>query len=139
MLDEEGNVVAGETIKVAEKGKGDEYLGPLGQWIMSGTNTDDILQALMVKENHKVEASTEEKLPESLATKISVHTIPLPSEAPKKMLLDLKRVLETFPGKEKVQLQIGKQIVPLPVTINMSTVLQKKVEEVLEQYETAMQ
>jgi hypothetical protein len=69
-------------------------------------------------------------------TQISIHTIDLPERAPKKLLLDLKRILETFPGKEKVQLRIGQQVVPLPLTVNMSTVLEKKIEEVLAVYAT---
>ncbi|KKW44612.1 MAG: hypothetical protein UY90_C0006G0001, partial [Candidatus Peregrinibacteria bacterium GW2011_GWA2_54_9] len=51
----------------------------------------------------------------------------------------LKAVLEKFPGKEKVQLKIGDQIVPLPLTINTSTVLEQKIEEVLKRYETPVQ
>jgi len=67
-------------------------------------------------------------------TQINIHTIDLPPRAPKKMLIDLKRILETFPGKEKVQLRIGEQLIPLPMTINMSTVLEKKIDEIKEKY-----
>ena len=69
-------------------------------------------------------------------TRISIHTIDLPSRAPKKMLMDIKKILETYPGKEKVQLQIGEQTIPLPMTVNMSMVLEKKLSEVKKQYET---
>ena len=72
------------------------------------------------------------------ATHISVPTIDLPEQAPKKLLLDLKKVLETFPGKEKIQLRIGEQTVPLPLTVTMSTILEKKLEEVMRRYDPAM-
>lgn len=52
------------------------------------------------------------------------------------MLLDLKRVLETFPGKEKIQLKIGEQMIPLPMTVSYSTILEKKIDEVMGKYAT---
>jgi hypothetical protein len=68
---------------------------------------------------------------------IVVHTIALPQRAPKQLLLDLKRVLQTFPGPEKVQLRIGEQLVPLPLTISMSTVLQKRIDDVIGSHASA--
>jgi hypothetical protein len=50
------------------------------------------------------------------------------------MLLDLKAILEKFPGKERVQLKIGEQIIPLPLTINMSTILENQITKAIEQY-----
>ena len=41
----------------------------------------------------------------SHSTKISIHTIDLPQRAPKHMLMEIKKILETFPGKEKIQLK----------------------------------
>jgi hypothetical protein len=64
--------------------------------------------------------------------RISIHTIQLPERAPKKLLLDLKGVLQTFPGSEKVQLKIGEQLIPLPLTIAMSPILEKKIDDLLE-------
>jgi hypothetical protein len=47
------------------------------------------------------------------------------------LLLDLKQTLEKFPGKERVQLSIGEQRIDLPLTVATSTILEKKVEEVI--------
>lgn len=94
------------------------------------TETTQSKRAQQAKEKTK-EAPPE---PKTYSTEISIHTISLPERAPKKLLLDLKHVLETFPGKEKVQLKIGEQIIPLPLTINMSTILEKKIEDVLAGY-----
>jgi hypothetical protein len=52
----------------------------------------------------------------SIADQISIHTIDLPPRAPKQLLLDLKKIFETFPGKERIQLRIGGQIIPVPMT-----------------------
>jgi len=147
LTDEEGNIIAGETVTVAEtKGEVDELFGPLGLWLMKGMPVEGLLSKLGFsappgiqqedpaseqkkagKESTKHEADEQR----TYSTQISVHTITLPERAPKKLLLDLKKVLETFPGREKVQLKIGEQIIPLPLTINMSTVLEKRIDEVL--------
>ncbi|MDD5623472.1 MAG: DNA polymerase III subunit alpha [Candidatus Peribacteraceae bacterium] len=150
VLDEEGNVVAGETVSVGKEENGsDEYLGPLGQWIVKGMDMKEVLQILECdspgvpsvpapeKQKKASVRHQEEGEPQATSfssTQISIHTIALPERAPKKLLLDLKAVLERFPGKEKVQLKIGEQLIPLPLTINMSTVLEKKIEEVLSVY-----
>ncbi|MFH1443964.1 MAG: DNA polymerase III subunit alpha [Candidatus Peregrinibacteria bacterium] len=149
-VDEEGNVIAGETVAI-EKGKEEqnEFHGPLSAWLLLDMPTSDLLQQLALndtqptatsptakKELGKKAAKTKEPStePKTYATEISIHTITLPERAPKKLLLDLKHVLETFPGKEKVQLKIGEQLIPLPLTINMSTILEKKIEDVLSAY-----
>jgi len=173
MVDEEGNIIAGETVTLEKKEEKEEYLGPLGEWILKGMNIEAPLEALEPTVNesqvagHASAATSDERsamsgqpfdgaqdkrsamsderpatdntpdeeaTAESSATKISIHTIDLPAKAPKKLLLDLKKVLQTFPGKEKIQLKIGKQLIALPLTVNMSTVLEKKIEEVVEQY-----
>ena len=123
LVDEEGNVIAGETVTIGNGGQEEGYLGPLGQWILEGMKTENVLKALKLDGREPPSPS-----------KISIHTIDLPPRAPKKLLLDLKKVLETFPGKERAQLKIGNQTIPLPLTINMSTVLEKKIEEVIAQY-----
>jgi len=129
VLDEEGNVIAGETMHVQEKGDeiSLELLGPLGKWIRNGMKIEEALDTT-------VKTVTAE--PES-DSRISIHTIDLPSRAPKKMLLDIKNVLETFPGKEKVQLKIGEQTIPLPMTVNMTVILEKKLQEIQDRYEVA--
>jgi DNA polymerase-3 subunit alpha len=146
LVDEEGNVIAGETVTVGAKEEGD-MLGPLGQWIMDGMEVGEVLRELGLEEaegeTEKMEKTKETKKTkqiesslssESSVTAISIHTIPLPPRAPKQLLLDLRRVFETFPGKERVQLKIGEQIVPVPLTISMSTILEKKIEEVIDRY-----
>ncbi|MBI3332042.1 DNA polymerase III subunit alpha [Candidatus Peregrinibacteria bacterium] len=161
LVDEEGNVIAGETVKLGGKDEiVDEFYGPLGSWILSGMKMEEVLTMigfLNVTEGTEGTDVTDGKkkrssatsvtsvpsvtsdLTQGAATRITVHTIDLPEQAPKKLLLDLKRVLETFPGKEKIQLRIGKQVLPLPLTVTMSTILEKKVEEAIRAYQPDLQ
>ena len=99
VLDEEGNVVAGETMQVKEE---------------------------------------KEEVKKADDPRISIHTIELPDRAPKALLLDIKNILETYPGTEKVQLKIGEQVIPLSLTVNMSMVLEKKLAEVMGEYEVSI-
>lgn len=99
LVDDEGNVIAGEIVKVSERNEND-----------GGESSD------------------------SSTTQIHIHTITLPPRAPRQLLLDLKNVFQTFPGRERVQLKIGEQLVSIPLTITMSTILEKKVEELIEKY-----
>ncbi len=165
MVDEEGNVIAGETVKVTggeEKNDGGngaamDGLGPLGRWIGEGMGVEDALKVLGLQQ---VSGSAKDDQDEqdaktlrsdsglaprdpgvmassassSSSSPISIHTIALPHRAPRQLLLDLKHVFETFPGKERVQLKIGEQLVPVSLTVTMSAVLEKKVEEVLGKY-----
>ena len=159
-IDEEGNVIAGETVTVSENKVEDDFLGPLGKWIVTGMSVDEVLKTIGVNDGHsslvtshssqanetsdqpstlrlRLEERPATSDPQDLSpTKISIHTIQLPTKAPKKMLLDLKRVLETFPGKEKIQLKIGEQMIPLPMTVSYSTILEKKIDEVMGKYAT---
>ncbi len=146
MLDEEGNVIAGETIAVKEKEEvKDDFLGPLGRWLVTGMKVQESLKAVRLEdESEKVTKGTKgakgtdtlvPSAPLATApTSISVHTIPLPPRAPRQLLLDLKRVFETFPGKERIQLKIGEQILPVQLTVTMSTILEQKIEEVIGKY-----
>ncbi len=134
VLDEEGNVVAGETMQIEEDQTKEEFLGPLGKWILNGMKIDEALD-LTAKSVLKPKKKKAEKPSENGDSRISVHTIDLPLQAPKKMLIDIKKVLETYPGKERVRLKIGKQTIPLNLTVNMSMVLEKKIEEVKQRYE----
>lgn len=138
ILDEEGNVVAGETVTIQQPGETEEFVGPLGKWILEGMPIEEILKALALKDVKNAVDGEEKENKESSVTQINVYTITLPARAPKKLLLDLKKILETFPGKEKAQLKIGEQIVPLPMTINTSTILEQKIEEVLKRFETTV-
>ncbi|MDD4287015.1 MAG: DNA polymerase III subunit alpha [Candidatus Peribacteraceae bacterium] len=143
LVDEEGNVIAGETVIVGETVQTNDFYGPLSAWILKGMPITDLLQEVGFTDTEAPNPATEEAKPKkkstelkTYSTEISIHTIKLPERAPKKLLLDLKHVLETFPGKEKVQLKIGGQLIPLPLTINMSTILEKKIEDVLSEYAT---
>jgi DNA polymerase-3 subunit alpha len=136
LTDEEGNVIAGEKVKVQEgEMAGDDLFGPIAQWIIRGCKMNDALKALGLETDA---AETEDKAvplavpaPAPKEAEVAVHTIALPARAPKQLLLDLKRVFETFPGKEKVRLKIGEQVVPLPLTITMSAILERHVEEAI--------
>ncbi|MDO8649471.1 MAG: DNA polymerase III subunit alpha [Candidatus Peregrinibacteria bacterium] len=141
LMDEEGNVIAGETLTVVGKTDGEgDFLGPLGKWIAEGMATQEPLKKLGFTEElapaprqvSPAHASAEDRAPSR--TDINIHTIPLPAKAPRQLLLDLKRVFETFPGKERVQLKIGEQVIPVPLTVSMSTVLEKRVEETIAMY-----
>jgi len=152
LVDEEGNVIAGEKIVLREKEE--SSYGPLGRWIANGMPLKEVLAKIGLldelppeaagepqpEEEADVDASAEVpaellESPGAPPASISIHTIQLPQRAPKQLLLDLKRVFETFPGREKVQLKIGDQLVALPVTVAMSTILEKKIEETLGRYE----
>jgi hypothetical protein len=67
---------------------------------------------------------------------IHIHTIALPPRAPRQLLLDLKKLFETFPGSERIQLKIGEQMIPVPLTVTMSTVLESKIEEAIGKHAT---
>ncbi|PIQ76074.1 DNA polymerase III subunit alpha [Candidatus Peregrinibacteria bacterium CG10_big_fil_rev_8_21_14_0_10_49_24] len=138
VLDEEGNVIAGETVAIEKKEDKatDELQGPLSKWIAEGMDTKEVLKKLKLpaETSSKGQKESSASAVKTATTSISVYTIRLPNRAPKKLLLDLKKVLETFPGKERVQLQIGEQIVPLPLTVNISTVLEQKIDEVIQSY-----
>ena len=118
-VDDEGNVIAGETVQVKNEALLDEIIGPLAQWVSQGMDITEEMQLL------------------AGSKKINPYTITLPERAPKKMLLDLKTVLEKFPGKEKVCLKIGEQTVDLPLTITSSTILEKEIADVIAQYKQA--
>lgn len=119
MVDDEGNVVAGETVHIAKEEQVDnEFLGPLGKWLLEGMPIPE-----------QFTGNNDQPDP-----RISIHTINLPARAPKKMLLDIKQALERFPGSEKVQLKIGDQTIPLPITVNMSSLLEENITSIKNSY-----
>ncbi len=139
MLDEEGNVIAGEVVSLAKKEEiADEFHGPLGRWILTGMNIADPLAKTGLTGDIEglpaAKTAAPKAPPEPMSSRIAIHTIALPPRAPRQLLLDLKKVFETFPGKEKIQLKIGEQMIPVPLTVTMSTVLEKKVEEAIARY-----
>ncbi len=141
-VDEEGNVIAGETVQVVEETapgaeqKPTEGLGPLGEWLEKGLSMTEPLAALGLTD---VTAPKKSEEPTVVATptkneQIEIQTIQLPERAPKQMLLELKKILETFPGSQRIQLKIGSQVLPLPLTVTMSPILERKIDELIEKY-----
>jgi len=148
-VDEEGNVIAGEVVRIDEvKREGSGLVGDLASFIAKGMPVEEPLKELGdvfsdissvqdkgKREKGKGKTSLSPK-PEVLSphSSIHIHTIDLPEEAPKQLLLELKSVLERFPGKERIQLKIGQKEVALPLTVTMSTILEKKIAEVMARY-----
>jgi hypothetical protein len=139
VVDEEGNVIAGEEVALLKKAEEeDEFFGPLGKWIMEGMKMDDPMQRLgwndggvAATSDQALSAPTLTTPATASPTNIHIHTVELPARAPRHLLLELKRIFQTFPGKEKVQLKIGEQMIPLPLTITMSTILEKKIADAI--------
>ncbi len=117
-------------------------LGPLSEWIRDGMDTKAPLKQVGLEKyamDTDVPPATDETsklMVRKQSGAISIHTITLPSRAPKALLLAVKEIFETFPGKEKVELHIGEQIVPVGLTITMSPILEKRIEEALKKYQT---
>jgi len=125
-VDEEGNVVAGETVVLRDGPElTDDFLGPLGQWLNAGMPLTDDMKAFGFAGTPVI---TDER---SGTAPIDIHTIHLPSHAPKQLLLDLKHVLQTCARSQPVQLKSAEQMIPLPLTITMSPLLEKKIDDVL--------
>lgn len=109
-----------------------KVLGPLAEWIGKGMPVAEPLTKL-----HLTEYSVSDDEKSAAPPAISIHTITLPARAPKQLLLEIKTIFETFPGREKVQLQIGEKTVPVGMTITMSPILEKRVEEAVKKYAAA--
>ncbi len=135
-VDDEGNVIAGEKLNVADQAQINEFHGPLSAWILRGMPTADAMKALGFEgsDDASSDASAVSVTPSAEASNISIHTVALPPRAPKQLLLDLKGVLQTYPGREKMQLKIGEQLVQLPLTVTMSPLLQQRIDDVLARY-----
>ncbi len=144
---DEGDVIvqtvekSATTSKSASPMASDGIHGPLGLWIRGGMDTEWASAKLGISDEKK--GGEEERLEKEDAEDalkahhqpaISIHTITLPPKAPRDLLIALKQIFETFPGSEKVQLNIGGKIVPVPMTITVSPVLDKKVEEAVGKY-----
>lgn len=109
-VDEEGNVIAGEKIVVPD---GAETL-PRGDDI--GVQDDGSAVGTPLQES---------------TVALPSHTILLPPRAPRQLLLDLKALFTEYPGAESIALEISGQRIPLPVTVDFSEELQRRVEEVI--------
>jgi hypothetical protein len=128
--------------------------GPLAAWILGGQKTEEPLNAVglqgytmkmgeersksedrRAKSPDEVSSATQDSKLTAQSSSISIHTIDLPGHAPKTLLLDIKNIFETFPGSEKVQLKIDDNIIPVGLTITMSPILEKRIEEAIKKYE----
>lgn len=142
-VDEEGNVIAGEKVIVrkTEDDEGSDFLGPVGKWFQKNMPLTDALQALGLMDGAVPAPSDATSSSSDIPTdmQISKHTIVLPDRAPKQLLLDLKQIFQTFPGSEQVELHIGQQLIQVPLTISMSPIVQKQLDDVLEKYQKAQQ
>ncbi len=134
-------------VKAQDSVSGDSLVGPLAAWIQDGLQTEEAMKKVGLEEY--VLDQKPNSLPTGQAGKnqipnpnpspqpssISIHTVSLPERAPKQLLLDIKSIFETFSGNEKVQLKIGEKILPVGLTITMSPLLEKRVEEAIKKYE----
>lgn len=140
-VNEEGEVVK-QTLK-AEEPKIEKVQGPLAKWISDGMQTDVPLEKVglkgyqLVPTDDTTPQATNVETPAAEAPAISIHTIALPSHAPKELLLEIRSIFETFSGSEKVQLKIGEKMVPVGMTITMSPLLEKRVEEAVKKFAVA--
>lgn len=125
-LTEEGEVVVEQvTHASAAPVTASEFLGPVSMWIMQGMPTEEPAKQVGLDLGAHSTASV---------TQISVHTITLPEQASKQLLLELKTVFETFPGREKVQLKIGKKVIPVGLTVAMSPIVEKRIADAIAAY-----
>lgn len=124
------DIVTGDPKEVKAAGPTTEapLLGPLASWIKNGMDTGAAMHDLQLadREQEKQETGKSET-----STSISVHTIALPARAPKELLHEVKKIFETFPGSEKVQLKIGDKFIPVPLAISMSPIVEKRIDEAI--------
>lgn len=129
--------------KPADEKDADRTPGPLAEWIQGGMETESALKALKLKGMSIETESTPAPIPMSAQTSrlipqdssISIHTISLPARAPKELLLEIRQIFQTFAGSEKVRLKIGEKLVAVPMTITMSPIVEKKIEEAKKRFE----
>jgi hypothetical protein len=141
VVTEEGEIVH-HHIEKPEEVKAPEIHGPLAKWIFDGMKTEEPLEKLGLDEagsDERVAGNDDSpKDPSSIQPRssnpISIHTISLPARAPKELMIEIRRIFETFPGSEKVQLQIGERMISVPLTITMSPILEKRVEEAVKRF-----
>lgn len=133
MVDEEGNVIAGETVKIEEKTEGTKAMPQtIAAWIAAGCDISEPLKKIGLaseKESKKEEANE--------ATGDGTYTIALPERAPRQLLLDLKDILSKHTGDRAAALQIGPQRIELPIKVHVSDALTKQLNEVISKYNSA--
>ncbi|MDD5056118.1 MAG: DNA polymerase III subunit alpha [Candidatus Peribacteraceae bacterium] len=138
---EEGEIVH-EHIEKPEETRAPEIHGPLAKWIFDGMNVREPLEKLRLDEtvndqgSEQRTANSEQRSENAsiIPHSISIHTISLPARAPKELMIEIRRIFETFPGSEKVQLKIGERMISVPLTITMSPILEKRVEEAVKKF-----
>jgi hypothetical protein len=144
VVTEEGEI---QTERVAAPTKAsaptDGIHGPLANWIYKGMKTEEPIEKLGLTGftvGEKPETSEENSSSvqvsqiDAVNPSISIHTITLPTRAPRALLLEVKTIFETFPGREKIQLKIGEEIIPVGMTVTMSPILEKRIEEAVKKY-----
>lgn len=121
--------------------------GPMARWILDGMDVEEAAEKLGLGLGNRVgdkkkesrdskdSKETRENQNDAHKSSISIHTIELPAKAPKALLVELKTIFETYAGKEKVQLKIGEKVIPVPLTITMSPLLEKRVEEAKKRFD----
>ncbi len=141
LVSEEGEVMTERIQRKAGALEGSSGIhGPLAQWIIQGMHREEPLEVLgfhqdMQEKSQEPRAKSQSPLSVvQTSGGLSIHTVVLPARAPRHLLLEIKTIFETFPGREKVQLKIGDQLVPVPLTIAMSPILEKRVEEAVKKY-----
>ncbi len=162
VVSEEGEVIAAVTVPIESVPSivvsAEKLHGPIAEWIKNGMQTEEPLSKVGLQDYSLNQKNNEEQpadvnsathyLPtEALAkagslptthSPISIHTITLPARAPRELLLEVKSVFETFPGPEKIQLKIGTEIVPVGLTVTMSPIFEKRIEQVVQKYTAAV-
>ena len=137
LVSDEGEVLTERIRQNAANGNGDAFHGPLAQWILQGMSTQEAVDQLGLMNESE---NTGEPPPSSGVTAVqtsgglSIHTVTLPAFAPRELLIEIKNIFETFPGSEKVQLKIGEKIIPVSLTVTMSPILEKRIEEAVKKY-----
>ena len=137
VVGEEGEVLAAVSIPLEDAPvplAPDTSSGPLTTWIKKGMPVEEPLAVLgMEKYTTGEQADVQHREPAAQAS-ISIHTVELPQRAPKELMLEIKEIFETFPGREKIQLKIGTEIIPVGLTVTMSPIFEKRVEEAVKKF-----
>ena len=138
-ITEEGEVVVEKMEDKKTEPVIGEFLGPVSMWIVKGMNMAEAAAKVGLAGGTpegvtNVSQPAVEPVKADGVTQISVHTVALPARASKQLLLELKKIFETFPGREKVQLKIGDKIVPVSLTISMSPILEKRIDDAVKTF-----
>jgi hypothetical protein len=133
---EDGEVIVEKIADEKPAAVAQEFLGPVSMWIIKGMDMAEPAAKVGLTGPQPAQQSSGgvEPLKAGGGTQISVHTVALPARASKELLLELKAIFETFPGREKVQLKIGEKLLPVKLTISMSPILEKRIDDAVKKY-----